>query len=311
MEMAKAAEENGALITASSNPPDAIGERPFLRPNFAAEWKLLKKAWSLHRNDREKLSRKRISEASRLFYKSDPLQDLRDWLWRFVLFLGQPSYEPKFLAIFKEIEVLKGSAGFEKFITYYDKKLSVDRGGRYFELMKEYFANFSEFGQVYFHVSRGYAVPDGNVASSTDFHATKMFYGNAFEVFASSVDIFAYLNNLAMGRSFSTFESMTQEKYLALDKASRFRAFSVNAAFTALCEERDNQLRNASHHGSCQFDVGKQEITYRSGKGGAGPEKRVGYASYLARSTKLFLQVTTLLRAEILMCHIAEKRAPL
>ncbi|MFY9953870.1 hypothetical protein [Bradyrhizobium sp.] len=99
---------------------------------------------------------------------------------------------------------------------------------------------------MHFHVAKGLDVPAGNIASSVDFDATRMFYGNAFEAFASSVDIFAYLNNLLAGRPFNQFEKLTQKEYLKLDKANRFDAFAGVPAFAALCEERDNQLRNAS-----------------------------------------------------------------
>lgn len=311
LEMVEAAEKAGTLMPVSSIPLSMIGERPFRRPDIADEWRLLKKAWSLHRSGRFKLSAKRIAEASKKFYTSDPLKDLKDWLWRFVLFLGQPSYEPKFISMFAEIDPLIATPGFSRFIDYYQNKLSIQRGNRYFELMKAYFSAFSEFGQVYFHVSKGINIPEGNLASSTDFDATRMFYGNAFEAFSSSVDILAYLNNLVMGRAFDKFQSLTSTKYLALDKSSRFNPFSMNVPFMEICEERDNQLRNASHHGLFQFDAVTQVITYRSGKGGTGREQTLGYASYLARCTKLFLQAMTLLRMEILMCHVTGKRPPL
>ena len=67
-------------------------QRPFRRPDYAGEWQQLRKAWSLHRNNREKLSKKRIQAASRTFYRDEPLTDLADWLWRFTLFMCQPAY---------------------------------------------------------------------------------------------------------------------------------------------------------------------------------------------------------------------------
>jgi hypothetical protein len=54
-----------------------------------------------------------------------------------------------------------------------------------------------------------------------------------------------------------------------------------------------------------------QTIRYRAGKGGTGPEQRMGYATYLARSAKAFLQAMTLLRLEIMMCHVTGMRPPL
>lgn len=138
-----------------------------------------------------------------------------------------------------------------------------------------------------------------------------MFYGNTFETFASSVDILAYLNNLQSGRAFAQFSKLSQMEYLKLDKANRFNAFAMNAPFMALCQEADNQIRNASHHGSFQFDPQTQIITYRAGKGGTGPEHTISYVDYLVRSTRLFLQLVTLLRVEILMCQIAGARKPI
>jgi hypothetical protein len=132
-----------------------------------------------------------------------------------------------------------------------------------------------------------------------------MFYGNAFEVFASSVDILAY------GRPFNQFERMTQKEYLKLDKANRFEAFTAVPEFIAICEERDNQIRNASHHGGMRMERKTQTIRYRSGKGGIGPDQRMGYATFLARGAKLFLQAMTLLRIEIMMCHVTGMRPPL
>jgi hypothetical protein len=112
----------------------------------------------------------------------------------------------------------------------------------------------------HFHVAKGLDVPCGNVASSVDFDATRMFYGNAFEAFASSVDILAYLNNMRAGRPFDQFERLTQKEYLKLDKGSCFDAFASVPAFAALCEERDNQLRNASHHGGRPTAIPRMDI---------------------------------------------------
>ena len=55
-----------------------------------------------------------------------------------------------------------------------------------------------DFGQAHFRVVMGMDVPEGNVVSSIDFDATRMVYGNAFEAFASSVDILAYKGRTAV-----------------------------------------------------------------------------------------------------------------
>jgi hypothetical protein len=285
-------------------------QRPYRRPDYAEEWQLLKKAWSLHRRGQDHLAHKRIASASDLLYKSDPLHNLLDWLWRFTLFIGQPHYDAPFLAAFEVIRPLLRTPGFMEFAAFYND-MAEDRGERYFDVMKAYFEGYAEFGQVQFHVTKGLDVPTGNVASSIDFDATRMFYGNTFEAFASSVDILAYLNNLKAGRPFNQFERLTPREYLKLDKANRFDAFAAVPELAALCEERDNQIRNASHHGGMRIEKKTQTVRYRSGKGGTGPELRIGYGSYLARSVKLFLQTMTLLRVEIMLGHATGMRAPL
>lgn len=233
-----------------------------------------------------------------------------DWLWRFALFIGQPRYEASFRAAFDVIRPLLQAPGFGALAIYYNS-MAEDRGERYFELIKAFFEGYADFGQVYFHVTRGIEVPSGNVASSIDFDSTRMFCGNAFEMVASSVDVLAYLHNLRAGRSFNQFEKLTQKDYLKLDKAGRFAAFAGVADFIAICEERDNQLRNASHHGNMRMERKTQTVRYRAGKGGMGAEERMGYATYLTRCVKLFLQAMTLLRIEVMMCYAKSMRPPL
>ena len=311
MRMAAIAEEAGSLIPLPGIPREMANERPFRRPDIAVEWKLLKKAWSLHRRGKEKLSGRQLAEASARYYASDPLNDIQDWLWRFMLFSCQPAYEPKFQAAFGSIRPLLDLDKFADFKRIYDGDLSIERGNRYFGIMRDYFLAFSDFGQVHFLVVKGIGVDGGQTASSVNFAMTRMFYGNAFETFSASVDVLAYLNNLSSGRDFDKFKILTRRKYLELDKSSRFDAFDMNASFIALCDERDNQLRNASHHGAFQFDQDTQLITYQSGKGGVGAIQTIGYAAYLEKCTKLFLQIMTLLRCEIMLCHLCRMRPPL
>jgi hypothetical protein len=137
----------------------------------------------------------------------------------FALFIGQPNYEPPFRAALEVICPLIRTPGFTEFAAYHND-MAESRGERYFELMRAYFEGYHDFSQVHFYVVKGMDVPERNVISSIDFDATRMFYGNAFESFASSVDILAYLNNLKAGRPFNQFERLTQKEYLKLDKAN-------------------------------------------------------------------------------------------
>ena len=177
--------------------------------------------------------------------------------------------------------------------------------------MKGFFSAYSEFGQAYLYATKHIPAPEHHTATSVDFEAVRMFYGSTYEHFTSLVDLFAMLNNMLSGRSHETFQSLTLQEYRRLDKPARFGPFSSNGAFTTICSEADNHLRNASHHGSFVLDAATQVITYRSGKGGTGPEQQIAYSAYLGRCVRIFLQTLTLFRVEALLSRQLGTRTPL
>lgn len=280
------------------------------RPDFAAEWNDLRAAWSLWRNGNDSLSIKRVKKASAANYDDEPLTDLADWIFRFAFALGGPRYQVLFEAGIAEIKSAKSNEDYGRFCAVFTDEISLPHGRIFFELMKSYFVAFDEFAQVQFLVTSGADFPDARAASS-NIDAVRMFYGNAFEAFTTVVEYLAYLNNLIAGRKFDEFASMDREKYVQLDKASRFRCFEANQAFTAICVEADNVLRNASHHGGFEFDARTQDISYRAGKGGQGDEQRISYTDYLRRCTELFMQILVVMRLELVLASNAGLRAPL
>ncbi|WP_152569526.1 MULTISPECIES: hypothetical protein [Sphingomonas] len=282
-------------------PPAAIG----------FEWEALRAAWSLHRNGKDKLA---VARRER-FQKANPLPEapdgLPDWLFMFTQRLAGFAFEPMFEGLFQVLRQAMESADFERFLGYFDAELSRSHGRRYFELMKAYLNHFSEFSQAHSAVNFGVKVADTAVAGSTDFDRTRMVYGDAFETFASNVELLAMLNNLVVGRSFDQFETMTLDDYHRIDKAGRVRAFSAHPALAAAAAEFDNQLRNASHHNGMEFDRKTGIIHYRSGKGGQGEVKTLGYGNYLARTATLFIQTMLLFRLELLIADRFKRRPPL
>lgn len=302
----KVAEKNGSVVGFGLDDirSKKWQERPYRRPDFEEEWKLLRTTWSLHRRGREHLIADRLKASSEIYYASDPLSTIQDWLWRFSLFFSQPEFEEPFRKAFDLIRPLFDTGEFARFREHYNKQ-SAQRSERYFETFKAYFEHYDQFTQVHFDVVRGLEVPDGNMASSVNFPAVKMFYGNVFEAFASNVDILAYFGNMIAGRPFDQFQTMTIKDYVKLDKSSRFGPFAAIPEFDNLCVERDNQLRNASHHGGTQFDPTTQLITYQSGKGGQGQPQELCFAKYLARCDQIFLQCVVLFRLEIMMSQVA------
>lgn len=298
----KVAQKQGSMVSLADVPKDAINSRPYRRPDYENEWRLLKKAWSLSRNGKEKLSRKRIEVASGIFYSNDPLKDLPDWIWRLSLFMSQPMYQPILDDAMNEIYPLSLESSLEDFMKWYGQNLASERSDKYFEIIKAFFNGYAEYAQVYFDVVKGIPISPTQRTTSADFDKVKLFYGKAFECYTSLVEFLALLNNMLVGRAFDEFEQLTLETYRKLDKANRFGPFSMNTSFMALCSEADNQLRNASHHEAFSFDAASQIIRYRVGKGNQGEEKELSYAVYLERCTKLFLQILALLRIELMLC---------
>lgn len=308
-EMFEATKKAGGLVDLGKIPEKLRQTRPYRKPDYADEWRSLKKAWSLHRNGKADLSQAILRKASGQFYAADPLNDLPDWLWRFAMFVCQPHFEQPFRDALELIQPLYGTSNFSSFGEDY-KKLVPKRGERYVAVMADFFTAFSDFSQVYFLVAKGMPIPGDYKATSANFEATKMFYGNAYEHFAKSIEYLALVNNMLRGRTYDTFENLSLEEYRKLDNPARFNAFAATDKFAAICAEADNQIRNASHHGSFSFDQDGQIIRYRSGKGGTGPERQIAYVDYLERCVRLFLQLMTLLRIELMVAHQAKLAPP-
>jgi hypothetical protein len=292
-------------------PPTDPNFRPYRPPDYAEEWKRLRKAWSLARHGQTKLSEKQIALASAEFYPPEhSIDDLQNWIWRLATLLCNPSYEPLFNDAMKAIEPLNEPMLLQDFCQFYGT-VAEERGTRYFSIMTDFFAAYDEFCQVYFFVAKGLPVPDDHHTTSTDFESVKMFYGNAYEHFTLLVEYLAMLNNMLAGRRYDTFQTLTLDQYRKLDRSARFGPFSDNGAFMKICTEADNQIRNASHHGSLVFDQAQQTVRYRSGKGGIGRERSISYADYLLRCVRIFLQSLTLMRVEFLLATYLRVRHPI
>lgn len=302
-QMIMAAEARGAHSVALDDMMKNRFSRPFRSPDYADEWRILKRAWTLHRNSKPALSAKKIEEASAKFYSQDPLNDLQDWVWRLGMFMTQPSYEPKFMALITPLDGLMNTPRMTNFLAAYPTQVLPYRGKKYFDILDDFFTSYSEFAQVFFLVTQGVAIRPDHQVTSTGFNGTKMFYGNAFERFAPLAELYAFLNNMSAGREWDQFEKLTLGDYRKLDRANVFNAFASNAAFADVCVEADNQVRNASHHGSMRFDPKDQIIRYKVGKGGQGGEQTLSYTNYLERCVRLFLQTLTLLRLEVIFCQ--------
>ncbi len=303
--MRKVIEQHGseALELAQELSASQLNSRPYRRPDYAYEWTRLKKAWSLARNGKEKLSQRIVDAAHAEFHSSnDALGGLPDWLWRFSMFASQPAYEQKFRDAMDAIRNIDQSR-LPGLARRYESELVSQRADIYFAAFNEFFAEYGEYAQVFFSVTRGDRPTADKKATSHGFESVKMSYGNLFEGFTSLIELPVLLNNILQGREHDQFAQLTLDEYRRLDKASRCNPLSSNPALLALCEEADNQLRNASHHAGIKFDSDNQTISYRAGKGGTGSEHSMAYAEYLSRCVRLFLQILTVLRMELILCN--------
>jgi hypothetical protein len=218
------------------------------------------------------------------------------------MFVSQPAYEKKLRDAMDAIRNIDQTRLPDLGKRYEDEMVG-SRADLYLAAFNEFFSGYGEHGQVLFSVTRGDPVAADKKATSHGFESVRMAYGNLFEGFTSLVEFPVLLNNVLQGRDHDQFAQLTLESYRRLDKSSRCNPLSITPALFALCEEADNQLRNASHHGGMKFDTDSQTISYRAGKGGSGDEQSMAYAEYLSRCVRLFLQILTLLRIELILTN--------
>jgi len=288
-----------------------LGERPYRRADYAAEWKELRAAWNLHRNGKVVLSRAKIRSGTKSYYPSDALSDLPDWVWRMALQLTTPKFERQFIEAVDALKPILDKAEFKRFSTDYGTKMTSTRALVYFKIMNSYFNAYADFAQVQFMIRGGIEIDNTLKVTSADFERTQMFYGNAFEAFGDLVNFLVFANNMLQGRPYDGFAQLTLKKYYELDKKARFNVLSGTPSFSALCIEADNQLRNASHHGGMSYDAADQIIIFHVGKGGQGAEQSISYAEYLGRCVTMFMQIMTLLRIELVICSTQNIPCPL
>ncbi|TBU78181.1 hypothetical protein DNK10_00070 [Pseudomonas daroniae] len=176
-------------------------------------------------------------------------------------------------------------------------KLSIDRVSEYLSIMSEYFESYNDFDQTLFYARFGLECEPDAHASANAFQSTKMFYGNAFEIIGSHLDLFVGLKNIEAGRSFDMLENISLEKYRKTDKGARFNAVKFVPELSFLVDEYDNSLRNASHHRWFRLAGNMQSIRYR--KSGDGAEQVISYSDYTLRCNNLIMQVMIMYLCEL------------
>lgn len=273
-------------------------------PDFALKiqstidgWGKIKKAWSLTQNGRGDLAKVYLDS-----YQDHGFEGPHEL--NYVLFdFGRKLLIPRKASIFSEastltVEISKTyKSEYIRFGEYYLAKLHNEHMQRYFDILSEYFRDFTEFKQTLLFSQYALPLPEGAQASSSSFKTTKMFYGNAFEVLTSNFTLLACLNNVAQGRPYDQFEAMDLPKYLTIKKANRSNTFKDTLPFFAFAETLNSTLRNSSHHGAMSTDRMGRVISYMSG--GTGALRRMSYAEYLYECNELFLRIVAMLMLEL------------
>ncbi|TLY49671.1 MAG: hypothetical protein E6K53_12985 [Gammaproteobacteria bacterium] len=171
-----------------------------------------------------------------------------------------------------------------------------DRMDEYIDVLDHFFRAYDEFNQTLLYVRRGIPMPEDPYAPSVDFEHTKMYYGDAFEVLGSSIDLLAAANNIGSGRPFDRLNVIALQVYRGSDKGRRNETLATNPELAWLVNEYDNRLRNASHHRWLRLSDDRSEISYR--EGGNGAARSISYAEYLHRCCAITAQLMLLAAIE-------------
>jgi hypothetical protein len=291
---------------AAARPPGAIGPM-FVDlsvilgglPDAIGHWRLLRNAYRFSRTGQEARFKEALGEflGEEVPEKFLTIENaLVSFFVRILTPLGEPEFE-RIVAEFKRAndshhdEFLRLRAEFQQ------KKW--DRMDEYIDVFDHFFREYDEFNQVLVYVRRSLPLPANPYAPSTNFENTKLYYGEAFEVLGSNIDILASVNNILAGRSFDQLEHVSLRKYRESDKGRRGETLKTNSELSRLVAEYDNRLRNASHHRWLRLSHDRSEMVYQ--EGGSGPRQTVGYAEYLRRCCALTAQLMILASIEVVV----------
>lgn len=261
-------------------------------PYVQDSWKLVQKAWRLHKTGRADLRDEQIEKFWAGAEHSD--RSLEGVLMSFFASFHAPREDiaiPPLLGVLDDA-FKKNPGELRRLADDLSGRWITDRIDAYVELLQEYFKGYGEFSQTLVYAKMGEPLGADRHASSTDFDATRMFYGNAFELLGSHLDFVAALFNIVEGRAYDQLSQITLANYRAINKANRTTCFAGNPELSKLVGEYDSAIRNASHHRWFKLDARRENIAYRSG--GTGALRSMSYADYLYRCNKLMLQIMAL-----------------
>jgi hypothetical protein len=202
------------------------------------------------------------------------------------------------LKSFVRAEILAHPAECSRFSAYYRSNFQLPALERYLATFGDYFRLFDQFRQVLTHVRVGRDDVDDLIVGSKRFDEIKLYYGQAYETLTSSYTTLACLNNIAEGRPFDQFKSMSLMKYVNdVEKAKKANPFAHVPVLHAFVEFDNSSLRNGSHHASIWRDG--DLIKFRSG--GTGSERDIPYSRYLHMCNGITISIAALFLVELEM----------
>lgn len=261
-------------------------------------WKIIHKVLRFHRIGRIDLRDAQLE----LFWESGEkrLVDVDDAILEFLLRMLAPGGIDLLDAVVQELKLAHdmNESEFFRLADHYDRDLKVDRFKAYSDIFAEYFREYTEYNQTLVYVRNALPLPTDALATSSSFETSKMYYGNAFEVLGSHLDLPAAINNIIAGRPYDQMKAMDMKKFRTISKASRTKCFAENEALSSFAAEYDSTIRNASHHRWFKLDDSRQNILYRSG--GTGALHKMSYAEYLFRCNNVTKQLMLMACWELL-----------
>lgn len=291
---------------AAARPPGAVGPTVVDLsvvlgglPDAVGHWRVVRNAYRFFRTSQEA----RLKDALREFLGEDtPEKNLtiEEALLRFFPRFLAPLGEPECARIVAEFSRAKDSRSdeFRRFRSEFHPR-KWDRMDEYVDVFDHFFREYDEFNQALLYVRRSLPLPANPYAPSTNFENTRLYYGEAFEVLGTNIDIPASINNILSGRAFDQLEHISLHKYRESDKGRRNETLRANPELSRLVAEYDNRLRNASHHRWLRLSHDRSEIAYQ--EGGNGARQTISYAEYLRRCCALTAQLMVLASIELVV----------
>lgn len=270
-------------------------------------WKIIQKALRFHFNGQELLKSQQLSK----FLEADGTKQQNTTIDEALFLLLSANLGSVADSILKplstELDKAKtiNASEFFRFAEHYNNDLKKSRFESYVEVFSEFFKGYGEFNQTLMYVRLGHELDETALATSSAFDTSKMFYGNAFEVLGTHLDMLAAINNIVCGRPFDQMLAMNMKLYRTIDKAKRLNCFADNPVFAKFISEYDSTIRNASHHRSFKISNNHQKIQYRSG--GTGALHEMSYAQYLYKCNKMAFQLIGLACLELIFLMRAGK----